>query len=72
MLIPVRCFSCNTVISRKYNMYKFLKEQGMESTEIFEKLKIKRYCCKRMLLSHKDFIDSMLEHEQKFEYVEIY
>ena len=72
MLIPVRCFSCNTVISSKWNMYSFLKKEGMEPSDIFEKLKIKRYCCKRMLLSHKDFIDSMLEHEQDYDYVKIY
>jgi len=60
MLIPVRCFSCSKVIADKYKKYLKLKEENTENTEqIFKKLKLKRYCCRRMLLSHIDLIEKL-------------
>jgi len=73
MLIPVRCFSCNKVIANKYNIYKLLTQDNEYiPDEAFKKINVNRYCCKRMLLSHKDFIDKLLEHEQDYDYVKIY
>ena len=74
MIIPVRCFSCNSVISSKWNTYVFLtKEEGLPPKEVFEKMGIKRYCCKRMLLSQPDdVIDNIIKHNKEFDYVEIY
>ena len=71
MLIPVRCFSCNRVISSDYNAYKNLIKV-LSKEEAFAEIGVRRYCCKRMLLSHKDFIDELIEHEvSDFDYVKV-
>ena len=74
MLFPVRCFSCNSVVGRKWNEYSFLtKQEKIPVKEVFEKLKIKRYCCRRMFLSHPDnMIDDLLSHNKDLDYVKIY
>lgn len=74
MIIPIRCFSCNAVVSKKWYTYIFLtKEEGIPPKEVFEKLGIKRYCCKRMFLSQPDnMLDDVIEHYRDFDYVEIY
>lgn len=67
MLIPVRCFSCGNLIANKYEKYLELlkntdkKKSELEDNqvEIFKKLKLKRYCCRRMLLTNVDIIDKL-------------
>ena len=55
MLIPVRCFSCNNVISRYYlEFVKINKENEKEIKKFFDDNDIMHYCCRRMLLTHKD------------------
>ena len=54
MIIPIRCFSCNNPISRFYLDYLKHKEQKKDILLFFEEKQIKRYCCRRMLLTHKD------------------
>lgn len=54
MIIPVRCFSCNNPISRHYLQYLEHIEKGKEKRVFFEEKKIKKYCCRRMLLTHVD------------------
>jgi len=66
MLIPIRCFTCSNLIANKYEKYLELlhkkKEDGnyneltIDNSDIFKKLKLKRYCCKRMLLTHVPLI----------------
>ncbi len=72
MLIPVRCFSCNSVISQKWPKYKKMVDNNIPVDVIFKDLNIKRYCCKRMLLSHVDYIDDVIKHEQTYDYVDAY
>ena len=59
MIIPIRCFTCGKVIANKYEKYlKLCKENKNEDQEkIFEELKFKRYCCRRMLLTHVSLIE---------------
>jgi len=61
MLIPVRCFSCSKVIADKYKEYLKLKTENKNENDeqIFKKLKLKRYCCRRMFLSHIDLIEKL-------------
>ncbi len=73
MIIPVRCFSCGRVIASDYVAFKnktdiIRKAENREPTSeeiqrIFEELGIKRYCCRRMIVSHVDLIDEVLEFE---------
>ena len=62
MIIPVRCFTCGKVIGNKWGKYVELK--GLEYTdgEALDALGLKRYCCRRMLLTHVDLIDKLLAY----------
>lgn len=74
MLIPVRCFSCNKVVAKDYNRYRLLitGDDAISPEQALNQLGYKRYCCRRMLYCHKDYIDEMLIHEQEFKFVKIY
>ena len=52
MIIPVRCFSCGSVTGSKWEKYLELKSQGLTNKEALDFLKINRYCCRRMILTH--------------------
>jgi DNA-directed RNA polymerase subunit N len=58
-MIPVRCFTCGKVISTEYVEYKKRLEAGEDIREILDDLGLERYCCRRMLLSHKEIIDDL-------------
>lgn len=66
MIIPVRCFSCGKVIGDKWEDFNKRIESGEIPSEILDDLKVDRYCCRRMLLSHVEIIDDVLRfHEEK-------
>jgi DNA-directed RNA polymerase subunit N len=69
MIIPIRCFTCNYPISSKWSRYNKLTTNGIQPAIVFKELGVKRYCCKRMLLSHDEIIDRVIQHEQHFDYV---
>ena len=54
MIIPIRCFTCNKVIANKWITYEHLVKKGEDHKEIFKKIGLERYCCKRMMLSNVD------------------
>lgn len=69
MIIPVRCFSCGRVVGSDYKrfseQYRKIKETGRdprpeEISKILDDLGLKRYCCRRMVISHIDLIDEIL------------
>jgi len=51
MIIPIRCFTCGKLIGDKWE--EFIKR--------VDDLGIKRYCCRRMLLSHVEIIDDLIK-----------
>lgn len=64
MIIPVRCFSCGSVIADKYEEFKkrAVKE---DPQKVMDSLGVKRYCCRRMLLSQVDVIDEVIKFDEK-------
>lgn len=60
MIIPIRCFSCGTLVANKYKPYLELIEKGEPAEEAFKKLELERFCCQRMIVSHVDLIDDLL------------
>ncbi|MHA1904492.1 MAG: DNA-directed RNA polymerase subunit N [Candidatus Thorarchaeota archaeon] len=60
MIIPVRCFTCGKVVADKYDQFKREVKQGEDPAVVLDKLGLQRYCCRRMLLSHIDIIDSFM------------
>ena len=66
MIIPIRCFTCGTLIADKYQ--RFLTElekkenidnQNRDISEIFKELKLKRYCCRRMLYTQSNILNKL-------------
>ena len=63
MIIPVRCFSCGSVIADKYEEFK--KRAVKENPKkVMDSLGVKRYCCRRMLLSQVDVIDEVIKFDE--------
>lgn len=60
MIIPIRCFTCGKVVADKYEEFQRRVRQGDDPAVVLDDLELKRYCCRRMLLSHIDIIDSFM------------
>jgi DNA-directed RNA polymerase I, II, and III subunit RPABC5 len=60
-MIPVRCFTCGKVVGNLYEPY-ILMLRATEKTEekVLDELRIRRFCCRRMIISHVERIDTML------------
>ncbi|RLE70166.1 MAG: DNA-directed RNA polymerase subunit N [Thermoprotei archaeon] len=64
MIIPVRCFTCGALIGDKWLEYAQKVAQGRHPREVLDEMGIKRYCCRRMFLSHVELIDEILKYER--------
>lgn len=60
MMIPIRCFTCGALIGDKYKKFKELVEKGHDPKEAMDIIGLKRYCCRRMVLTHIEVIDKFL------------
>ncbi|MEN6442538.1 MAG: DNA-directed RNA polymerase subunit N [Methanoregula sp.] len=58
-MIPVRCFTCGKPISTAWQEFNERREKGEDPKKILDDLGISRYCCRRMLLTHKEIIDEL-------------
>jgi DNA-directed RNA polymerase subunit N len=66
---PIRCFTCGKVLSGAYTKFHQQQQQQQEGEEksvqdIWTSLGIRRYCCKRMIVSSVSLIDTLIEYEQ--------
>ena len=73
MIIPVCCFTCGKILGDKWNFYlKEIQKTSSEDSVLnvnaktlqqtkegkaLDTLGLKRYCCRRMMLSHVDLIN---------------
>ncbi len=71
MIIPVRCFSCGKLVGDKWEAFSKRVAAGEPPKEILDDVGAERYCCRRMLLSHVDLIDDILEFDENREVVDI-
>lgn len=60
ILIPVRCFSCGALIGDKFEAFSKRVEEGEKPNKVLDDLQVKRWCCRRMIISHIDLIDEFL------------
>lgn len=75
MIIPVRCFTCGKVTGNKWEQYLTLLQDDYTegygwalgdgvlmavAREALDALGLRRYCCRRMLLTHVDLIEKLL------------
>lgn len=65
MIIPIRCFSCGAVIADKYEEFEKRIKAGENAKKVLDSMSITRYCCRRMLLSHANLIDEIIEFDEK-------
>jgi DNA-directed RNA polymerase I, II, and III subunit RPABC5 len=63
MIIPIRCYTCGKVIANLTGVYEELFKLTGSSKQSLDTLGLHRYCCRRMLLTHVDIIDELLNHD---------
>ena len=51
-MIPIRCISCGKPVSAYFDEYQTRVAEGEDPGVILDEMGIKRYCCRRMLISH--------------------
>jgi DNA-directed RNA polymerase I, II, and III subunit RPABC5 len=62
MIIPVRCFTCGKILGNKWDEYLRLCQMHGRPEKALDQLGVTRYCCRRMLLTHVDLIDRLLQY----------
>ncbi|MCD6085210.1 MAG: DNA-directed RNA polymerase subunit N [Desulfurococcales archaeon] len=65
MLFPVRCFTCGAVIGDKWEEFVKRVSSGEDPGRVLDELGVKRYCCRRMFISHINLIDEMVLYGRK-------
>ena len=64
MMIPVRCFTCGTLIGDKWETFAQRVAGGENPGKVLDDLNVKRYCCRRMLLSNVEIIDEVMRYSE--------
>lgn len=64
MIIPVRCFSCGTVVGDKWEDFSRRLKTGEKPDEVLDDLGVRRFCCRRMLISHVEVIDEFIKYAE--------
>lgn len=63
MSLPVRCYSCGNVIGKFEMKINEMLKNGMEYPEIFELLRIERYCCRGIIMTTVDVPSILLKYK---------
>lgn len=63
MIIPVRCFTCGKTVAEHYEEFDNRTSEGEDAEEVLDDLGIDRYCCRRMMVSHKDLVDVVAPYQ---------
>lgn len=59
-MIPVRCFTCGKIIAHLWELYNSHLKSGLSKADALDKVRLSRYCCRRMFLSHVNVVDKLL------------
>jgi DNA-directed RNA polymerase subunit N (RpoN/RPB10) len=64
MLMPVRCFSCGFPVAEYETTYNELLAKGKTAKEALDELQIKKYCCRRMVLSNSEYMTELTKFQK--------
>ncbi|MEE8632473.1 MAG: DNA-directed RNA polymerase subunit N [Candidatus Bathyarchaeia archaeon] len=64
MIIPVRCFSCGKLVGDKWEDFTRRVKEGEDAGQVLDDFGVTRYCCRRMLLSHVEIIDEIIQFHE--------
>jgi len=64
MMFPIRCFTCGKVIGHLWEEYIRRVNEGEDPGKVLDELGVKRYCCRRMFLSHVEIVDDIIKSEE--------
>ena len=67
MIIPVKCFTCGKLVGDKWEEFAKRIKAGENASDVLDSLDLKRYCCRRMLLSNVEIIDEVLRFYEEAE-----
>jgi DNA-directed RNA polymerase subunit N len=59
-MVPIRCFTCGSLIGDKFQTFSARTKGGEDPARVLDDLGVKRYCCRRMLISSVDVIDQVI------------
>ena len=62
MLLPIRCFTCGKLVGDKFSEFENRIKAGEDPGKVLDELGIKRYCCRRMMITSVDLIDQVLPY----------
>jgi DNA-directed RNA polymerase subunit N len=62
MMVPIRCFTCGALIADKWEEFARRVKDGENAGKVLDDLKLKRYCCRRMLLSNVELVDDIIRY----------
>ena len=62
--MSVRCFTCNKQLGHLHSRFEALHQGRAECGTIMDALDIKRMCCRRMMLSHTNIVEDLLQYSQ--------
>jgi len=65
MIIPVRCFTCGKPLGHLYAVFKKRVLAGEHPGRVLDELGLVRYCCRRTLMAHVEWIDDVLVYERR-------
>ncbi|MCD6323500.1 MAG: DNA-directed RNA polymerase subunit N [Desulfurococcales archaeon] len=64
-MFPVRCPTCGAVIGDKWEEFVRRVKAGENPRKVLDDLKIRRYCCRRVFISHVNLIEEMVMYTKK-------
>ncbi|KSW11410.1 DNA-directed RNA polymerase subunit N [Pyrodictium occultum] len=52
MITPIRCFTCGAPLAQYWEEFRKRVEAGEDPTKVLDDLGVRRYCCRKTLLTH--------------------
>lgn len=65
VMFPVRCPTCGAVIGDKWDTFAERVKRGEPPKQVLDDLGIKRYCCRRVFISHINLIEEMVMYTRR-------